>query len=366
MNDILNTGVKVVKNVNHFEFIHDDIKRIKEVIETKKNELDKGDRVIIFIDDFFENNQNFNFLESFEIIYVNTKNEPSVDFIDDLMVELIEKSSVNPSIIVAIGGGVTMDTAKACANLFTNHGKACEFQGWDLVKKPAIFKIAIPTISGTGAEATRTCVLTNYEKKLKLGMNSDYTVFDYVIMAPSLSKTVPRNQYFYTGMDAFIHCIESIEGQFRNPIGDEFSSITIKLCREVFNSKDMMSDQMREKLMLASYFGGCSIGMSYVGVVHPLSAGLSIVLGTHHCIANCIVMNSMEEFYKDYYLEFHEMAKQQSVEIPKGLAKNLTDEQYDRLYQSSIIHEKPLYNALGKDFKDILNKKKVKELFKKM
>ena len=61
--------------------------------------------------------------------------------------------------------------------------------------------------------------------------------------------------------------------------------------------------------MLASYFDGCSIGMSYVGVVSYNGTSLSIVLGTHHCIASAILfMNSMEEFYKDYYLEFHEMA----------------------------------------------------------
>ena len=75
-------------------------------------------------------------------------------------------------------------------------------------KKRGIYKIAIPTISGTGSEATRTCVITNKSTGLKLGMNSDYTVFDQIIMDPELTKSVPRDQYFYTGMDAFIHCFE--------------------------------------------------------------------------------------------------------------------------------------------------------------
>lgn len=63
----------------------------------------------------------------------------------------------------------------------------------------------------------------------------------------------------------------------------------------MFLSEDMMSDENREN-MVASYLGGCAIANSFVGVVHPFSAGLSVVLDTHHCIGNCITMNAMEEF----------------------------------------------------------------------
>ena len=91
------------------------------------------------------------------------------------------------------------------------------------------------------------------------------------------------------------HCIESLAGGYRNAIGDAFSDQTLKLCREVFLSTDMQTDENREKLMVASYLGGCAIATSYVGIIHPFSAGLSVVLGTHHCMANCIVMAVMEE-----------------------------------------------------------------------
>ena len=95
-----------------------------------------------------------------------------------------------------MGGGTTMDVAKAVSNLLTNGGKAEDYQGWDLVSLPGIFKIAIPTISGTGAEATRTCVMTNTKTGLKLGMNSDHTVFDQIIMDPLLTATVPKGPIF--------------------------------------------------------------------------------------------------------------------------------------------------------------------------
>jgi len=84
-----------------------------------------------------------------------------------------------------MGGGSTMDYTKAILNLNTNGGKTAEYQGWDLVKVPSIFKIGIPTISGTGTETTRTCVMTNTASGLKLRMNSDFTVFDHVKWTPS-------------------------------------------------------------------------------------------------------------------------------------------------------------------------------------
>jgi 3-deoxy-alpha-D-manno-octulosonate 8-oxidase len=117
---------------------------------------------------------------------------------------------------VGLGGGITMDTAKSVSNAITVAGPPTTRPG----ARAGIFKIGIPTISGTGAEATRTCVMTNPASGLKLGMNSDFTVFDHVIMDPELTATVQRDQYFYTGMDAYIHCIEALAGSYRNAIGD--------------------------------------------------------------------------------------------------------------------------------------------------
>ena len=165
--------------------------------------------------------------------FVDTTNEPTTEGIDQLVAQVREKCEQIPCALVGVGGGATLDTAKAVANLLTNGGKAEDYQGWDLVKKPGVYKIALPTLSGTGAEATRTCVMTNKRTGLKLGMNSDYTVYDQVIFDPDLTATVPRDQYFWTGMDAYIHCIESLSGHYRNAIGDAFSP-NLALCREVF------------------------------------------------------------------------------------------------------------------------------------
>jgi 3-deoxy-alpha-D-manno-octulosonate 8-oxidase len=353
------------KNVLNYVFGKGAINNLKEILDKKDGE----DYVVYYVDEYFANNKlidNLPINKNDELFFVQTKDEPKTSKIDELKENLITLNKTNPKTIVAIGGGATLDIGKAVANLLTNDGNAGDYQGWDLVKNPGIYKIGIPTLSGTGAEASRTCVMTNAKSGLKLGMNSDFTIYDQLILDPDLTKSVPREQYFFSGMDTYLHCIESLNGEFRNAIGDAFSHQAIALCRDVFMSDDMMSDENREKIMVASYLGGCAIANSFVGIIHPFSAGLSVVLDIHHCIGNCITMNAMEEFYPKEYKEFFEMADKQGVNIPKGIASKLDDETYLKLYNATVIHEKPLSNALGDDFKNILTFEKVTEIFKKM
>lgn len=366
---VLSTGIGLVKNVGRFNFgagslgelsIHVDARR------TAANASGSDPTSVYFVDEFFANRSDT--LAQFGIRagdyreFIPTGTEPTTDFIDDVTRRVCDAGIRTPATIVGIGGGITLDTAKAVANLLTNGGRAEDYQGWDLVKVPAVHKIGVPTISGTGAEATRTCVLTNTRSGLKLGMNSDHTVFDQVILDPDLTATVPRDQYFYTGMDSYIHCMESLAGTYRNAIGDAYAREAQRLCREVFLCDDMMNPVSRERMMVASYLGGCAIATSYVGVVHPLSAGLSVVLHLHHCVANCIVMRAMEEFYPAPFEEFWTMAQRQRVEVPSGIARDLTNQQRQDIYDASLMHSKPLTNALGPQFRDVLTVDKVSKL----
>lgn len=354
---------KNTKNIPYYIYGKGAINQLAEVL--------KDGYRIYFIDHFFKNKDLISKLPLQNediIIYVNTTEEPTTEKIDEYKEYLVKINKNNPSTIIGIGGGATLDSAKAVANLLTNPGKAEDYQGWDLVKNPAIYKVGVPTISGTGAEASRTCVMTNVKTGLKLGMNSDYTIYDQLILDPDLTRTVPQEQYFYTGMDTYIHSFESLNGSYRHVISDAFAREAINLCKEVFNSKDMMSDENREKLMTASYLGGCAIANSYVGVVHPFSAALSVVFKIHHCEANCITMKGMKEFYPKEYEEFFEMAEKQNIKIPslKKYVQSIDEDIFEKLYSSTIIHEKPLSNALGDNFKNILTYEKVKEIFLEM
>lgn len=362
---VLSTGIRNARNVSRYLYGQGAIADLAGILSERRSA--SAAPAVFFIDSFFKLHglpQKLNAVAHDDlVIYVDAKDEPTTDQVNRFRDQLTKTNKKLPCAIVGIGGGTTMDTAKAVSNLLTNGGNAEDYQGWDLIKLPGIFKIAIPTISGTGAESTRTCVMTNPANGLKLGMNSDFTVYDQIILDPDLTGTVPRNQYFYTGMDAYIHCMESLGGSYRNAIGDAYSDQTIRLCRDVFLGDAMMSDDNRAKLMVASYLGGCAIATSYVGVVHPFSAGLSVVLGIHHCVANCMTMRAMEQFYPEGYREFWQMAKYQGVAIPEDICHNLTDEQHDRLYAATVVHQKPLTNALGENYKDILTRKKVREIF---
>jgi 3-deoxy-alpha-D-manno-octulosonate 8-oxidase len=365
---LLDSGIKLVKNVGRFNVGRGSIAELPGLLDSIRDDVAK--QVVFLVDEFFANDATLRDRISYQVgdylYFVPTRDEPTTDAIDRLVAELRQQGFASAAAVVGMGGGITMDTAKAVSNLLTNDGRAADYQGWDLVKLPGVFKVGIPTISGTGAEATRTCVMTNPASGLKLGMNSDFTVFDHVIMDPVLTATVPRDQYFFTGMDAYIHCIEALAGSYRNAIGDAYSRETINLCRQVFLEDDMQTPANRERLMVASYLGGCAIATSYVGLVHPLSAGLSVVLGVHHCVGNCIVMRALADYYPAASDEFWKMAERQRVKVPEGICRNLGEADFKALYDASIMHQKPLTNALGENYKSILTLDKVTDLFKKM
>ena len=97
--------------------------------------------------------------------------------------------------------------------------------------------VGIPTLSGTGAEVSRTTVLSGPEKKL--GINSDHTVFDQIVLDPELVAGAPADQRFYTGMDTYIHCVESLNGTYLNAFSKAYGEEALQLCRKVFSEYAM-------------------------------------------------------------------------------------------------------------------------------
>jgi 3-deoxy-alpha-D-manno-octulosonate 8-oxidase len=137
------------------------------------------------------------------------------------------------------------------------------------------------------------------------------------------------------------------------------------LCQLVFLEKDHWDNDSDDKLMMASYAGGMSIAYSQVGVAHAVSYGLSYLLGTKHGVGNCIVMNHLEEYYPAGVAEFKRMVEKGKVEIPVGICKGLTDEQFDTMINVSL-GMKPLWeNALGKDWEKIMTREKLRALYEK-
>ncbi len=339
--------------------------QLEEIIASKR--VDTGAPFIFLVDDIFENTDlekriplNYND----KIIFVSAGTEPKTSQVDTLRDQITNEFDRLPSGVIGIGGGTLMDLAKAVAIMLTNPGSAADYQGWDLVKVPALYHVGVPTISGTGAEVSRTTVLTGPEKKL--GINSDYTPFDQVVLDPDLCAGVPLNQWFYTGMDCYIHCIESLTGTYLNAFSQSYGEKSLELCNEVFLNGVLPEEISRDKLMMASWHGGMSIAYSQVGVAHAMSYGLSYLLGTRHGVGNCIVFNHLEEFYPEGVKQFKKMVDRHGVEIPKGLCADLTDTEFDTMIRVSLGMAPLWENAIGKDWKQVITPEKLREMYEKM
>jgi len=297
------------------------------------------------------------------VIFVSAEQEPKTEQVDDLVREIREKYSRTPSGVIGIGGGTLLDLAKAVAILLNNKGAAKDYQGWDLVHSPAIYHVGVPTISGTGAEVSRTTVLLGPEKKL--GINSDYTTYDQVVLDPDLTRTVPKEQWFYTGMDCYIHCVESLTGTYLNAFSQSYGEKAMELCKEVFlgNIEDAES---RDKLMMASWHGGMSIAYSQVGIAHAMSYGLSYRLGIKHGLGNCLVFQHLGEYYPEGVALFEQMVEKHGIELPQGVCSNLSKEDIEVMVNVSLGLDALWENALGKDWRKQIGPELLATMFRKI
>lgn len=351
------------KMVSYVVFGRGSFNQLDEILTPHR----KGDAPMVFlVDHYFEGKPLLNRIPlrgKDKIVLADVTYEPKTSQVDELARSLKEEFGTISGVI-GIGGGSTMDLAKAVSLMMTNPGSSADYQGWDLVQEAGVYKVGIPTLSGTGAEVSRTTVLTGPTRKL--GMNSDFTPFDQIVLDPELTKDAPANQRFYTGMDCYIHCIESLEGTYLNEFSKSYGEKALQLCQKVFVEKNQWDNESDDQLMMASYAGGMSIAYSQVGVAHAVSYGLSYLLGTKHGIGNCIVMNHLEEYYPAGVKEFKLMVDKNQIEIPQGICKGLTDEQFETMMNVSL-GMKPLWeNALGKDWESIMTREKLRALYERL
>ncbi|WP_299111536.1 iron-containing alcohol dehydrogenase family protein [uncultured Winogradskyella sp.] len=340
--------------------------QLDEILTTKRK--GRNAPFIFYVDDVFKGNHwltsRITLSYKDKIIYVPTKEEPRTDQIDQLVEDIILEHSELPSGIIGIGGGIVLDIAKAVSLMLTNKGESKDYQGWDLIKQPAIYHVGIPTLSGTGAEVSRTTILTGPIRKL--GINSDYTPFDQVILDPELTKDVPKDQWFFTGMDCFVHCVESLNGTFLNAFSQSYGEKAFELCKEIFLEDTLTTEDAQDKLMMASWHGGMSIAYSQVGVAHAMSYGLGYLLGIKHGIGNCIVFDHLEEYYPEGVAIFKQMKAKHNIQLPQGVCADLEQDQFDKMIDVALSLEPLWENAIGKNWKTVITREKLLELYKKM
>ncbi len=355
---------KNFKNIDKIVYGRGSYSELEGILEPVRWE---NNRYMVFLVDNYFNDKSFAIPAKPEDVvrYIDVDPyEPTTEQIDELRDSILAEKGL-PSGVVCIVGGSIMDIAKALALMFTNEGSSQLYQGLNLVKKPGIYHLGVPTISGTGAECSMTAVLTGPTKKL--GLKCDWTVFNQVILDPDLTVSVPRNQWFYTGMDTFIHCIESETGIFYNAFSRAYGEESLKLCREVFAGQGSgQNPENDEKLMIASLFGGLSLTYSEVGVCHALSYGLSKIFGFKHGIANCIAFNHLEDFYGLAVREFKDMVAFHNIDLPRNLAAGWSEEDITAMAEVSYALGHMWTHAVGLDWKEKITPDTIKDLFRRL
>ncbi len=357
---------KNFKNIDKVVFGRGSFSTLDSILEEKRNE--NGRFFLYVIDNYFKGKD----LESripakngdiIRFIDVDP-NEPTTDQIDELRDEVLKNHGL-PAGVIGIGGGSIMDIAKAVSLMFTNEGSSTLYQGLNLIKKPGIYHLGIPTISGTGAEVSMTAVLTGPVKKL--GLKCDWTVFNQVILDAELIASVPVDKWLYTGMDTYIHCIESEQGTLNNAYSHAYAEQALKLCREIYLGDNAgQNPENDDKLMVASMMGGLSLTYSEVGVCHALSYGLSKILGEKHCYANCLAFQHLEDYYGEGVRELKQMLTRHNVILPLGLSKTWTSEQITAMAHVAYNLPHMWNHAIGADWKEKVTIETIEDLYRRM
>lgn len=211
-----------------------------------------------------------------------------------------------PDVIVGLGGGSSLDIAKATAIYLTNEDTPLgEMWGLENVPKPGLPSILLPTTGGTGSEASRACVLTDVEPDgahKKKSIFSSKVVSTVAIVDPLLTMTAPPALTAATGMDALTHAIETYVSKEAQPLTDPLALEAIRLIgkylrRAVANGDDL---EARRGMANAAFMAGLAFSNGQLGIVHAIAVVLGGQFDVPHGIANAIML--------PYVMEFNEMA----------------------------------------------------------
>lgn len=210
--------------------------------------------------------------------------------------------SAGADLIVAIGGGSVMDTAKL-AGLLAGSGYTVS----DLLNDPAIVSRSvptclIPTTAGTGSEATPNAIVAVPEQELKVGIVNPDMVPDYVILDPDMIRNLPRKIAASTGIDAMAHAIECYTSNKANPFSDFFALEAFDLI--IHNIEPACDDpdaiQEKSRMQLAAFYAGVSIACSGTTAVHALSYPLGGKYHIPHGVSNAILLMPVMQFNEPF------------------------------------------------------------------
>lgn len=228
-------------------------------------------------------------------IFDGVEPNPPCEMADDAAHIVIEKGI---DVIIGLGGGSAMDTAKTISVVASHGGQTWDYMGVDTVSGPIIPIIAIPTTSGSGSEVIAAAVISNKATKKKEGIVSPYLFPVIAIVDPSLMVSVPASVTADSGLDTLAHAIESYCARAATPISNPLALQAIRLVktylgRAVKNGQDR---QAREGMALACVLAGMAVAQTGVGAAHGFGMSIGGLLDTPHGRAVGILLPQVMEY----------------------------------------------------------------------
>ncbi|MDR1396227.1 MAG: iron-containing alcohol dehydrogenase [Desulfarculales bacterium] len=266
----------------------------------------------------------------------------------DYLVAHIKEQNLNPDVIVGVGGGGTMDLAKAVGICLANPLPAAGYQGWSLPMTKGADIWVLPTLSGTGAELTPIAVLRGPEKKL--GINNAFTAPSLAVIDPSLSKGAKKFNRFYSMMDCYYHHFEITcsKTSAADAIADARDGL--QLAREVLGHD--LSDfdlELAIKSARASLLGGSSTIGGRVGASHAISYGLSNSSPSlPHSVAVTIAMLGLAQIYGPTgYEETLQFLAANRVPAPRARNYGITESHIPAMVKTALAMDKLWLSHFG-------------------
>ena len=247
-------------------------------------------------------------------VYSDIKPNPTIENVQT-GVAAFRKSGAD--CIVAIGGGSSMDTAKAIGVIIENpeFADVRSLEGVAPTKKHAVFTIAVPTTAGTAAEVTINYVITDVEKKRKFVCVDTNDIPEVAVIDPDMMASMPKGLTAATGMDALTHAIEGYTTKAAWEMTDMFHLKAIEMIARHLRGAVENTAEGREGMALAQYVAGMGFSNVGLGIVHSMAHGLGALYDTPHGVANAIILPVVMEYNAPYTGEkYREIARAMGVE----------------------------------------------------
>lgn len=247
-------------------------------------------------------------------LYSNIKPNPTIENVQT-GVEAYKNSGAD--YIIAIGGGSSMDTAKAIGIIINNpeFADVRSLEGVAPTKKPSVPIIAVPTTAGTAAEVTINYVITDVEKKRKFVCVDVHDIPVVAIVDSDMMSTMPKGLTAATGMDALTHAIEGYITKGAWEMTDMFHLKAIEIIAKSLRGAVVNEKAGREGMALGQYIAGMGFSNVGLGIVHSMAHALGAVYDTPHGVGNAILLPTVMRYNAEATGEkYRDIAKAMGVE----------------------------------------------------